>query len=416
MLNNTVVLLIIGYALAGCATNVETTQSVSLSQEARATVGDGGVSDFYRYEKDLPQDAGVLLDQEPLDDHQSVPGAAVNLRLLYTSTDGITGKGRIVVSGGLFLPPGEAPAGGWPLMLWSHGTVGVADTCAPTWTGYVPFHQEHLKRWLEQGYAIVTSDYQGLGTEGTHPYMATRPEAYSNLDVIKAVQAADFPVTDKVVIAGQSQGAGAAIATAGYWQEYAPEIDLRGVVTTGVPYFSAEAIVALRDARPRDAVDPKLGYNFLILTLLEYVDASFDAAEHVQEDVLPIAREVASVCNRDMRKRIGELGLTYNDAFKTNRETSIEGAYDYMGFPKLDLAIPLFVGTGLTDVDTPPRMQFQFIKAACEAGTNVSSYVYEGFDHLTALNHSMQDSIPFVERAFSGARQNSNCESLPFGK
>jgi len=61
-------------------------------------------------------------------------------------------------------------------------------------------------------------------------------------------------------------------------------------------------------------------------------------------------------------------------------------------------------------------MQFQFIKAACEAGTNISSYVYEGHDHLTALNQSMQDSIPFVERAFSGARQSGNCGTLPFKK
>ena len=301
-------------------------------------------------------------------------------------------------------------------MLWSHGTVGVADVCAPTWTGYVPFHQEHLSRWLEQGYAIVASDYQGLGTEGVHPYMATRPAAYSNLDVIRAVQATDFPLSEKVVIAGQSQGAGAAIATAGYWPEYAPEIELLGVVTTGVPYFSEAATVALRNARPRDVVDPKLGYNFLVLTLLEYVDPEFDAADHVRAEVLPIARDVASVCNRDMRKRIGELGLTYNDAFITRRDASIEAAYDHMGFPALNLAVPLFVGTGTADVDTPPRMQFQLIGAACKAGTKVSFFVYDGFDHLTALNRSLQDSIPFVERAFSGDQISGNCDDLPFGK
>ena len=407
-------LLLVGFLVIGCSTNVVTTQSGSLSAEQRATVGDGGVSAFYRYDGTLPKDVGVLLAQESLDEHQSVPGAATNLRLLYTSTDGINSNSPIVVSGGLFLPPGDAPKDGWPLMLWSHGTVGVADVCAPTWTGYVPFHQEHLKRWLDQGYAIVTSDYQGLGTEGTHPYLATQPAAYSNLDVIRAVQTAEFPVTDAVVIAGQSQGAGAAIATAGYWPDYAPEIDLRGVVTTGVPYFSSQAIAALRKARPRDVVDPKLGYNFLVLTLLEYVDPAFDVVDHVQESALPIVRDVASVCNRDMRKRIGELELTYNDAFKTARESSIEAAYAYMGFPKLALSVPLFVGTGEADVDTPPRMQFHFIKAACAAGTKVSSHVYKDFDHLTTLNRSLDDSIPFVEQAFSGT-SSSNCDALPFG-
>ncbi|MCP5060107.1 MAG: hypothetical protein GY937_25675 [bacterium] len=64
-----------------------------------------------------------------------------------------------------------------------------------------------MRRWLESGYAFVASDYQGLGTKGTHPYLATRPAAFSNLDAIRAVKAADLPLSDEVVIAGQSQGA-----------------------------------------------------------------------------------------------------------------------------------------------------------------------------------------------------------------
>ena len=35
----------------------------------------------------------------------------------------------------------------------------------------------------------MASDYQGLGTPGGHPYLATKPAAYSVLDSIRAVQA-----------------------------------------------------------------------------------------------------------------------------------------------------------------------------------------------------------------------------------
>lgn len=379
-----------------------------------ATLGDGGVSPFYRYDSALPQAPGRLLRQEPLAAHQRVPGAATNLRLLYSSTDGIGGTSRIAVSGALFLPPGTPPAGGWPLLLWSHGTVGIADVCAPSWTGYVPFHQTHLQSWIERGYAIVTSDYQGLGTPGTHPYMATRPEAYSNLDVVRAVQSADFPVADRVLVAGQSQGAGAAIATAGYAQTYAPELDLRAVIATGVPYFSPEAIAALRRARPRDIVDPKLGYNFLVLSLLDTMDPAFDSAAHIRAEALPVVRSVATVCNRDMRRKIEQLQLTYNDVFKTGVSDQIAQAYQHMGFPTLALPIPLFVGTGSADADTPPRMQAQFAKAACAAGTAVHAQLYPGFDHLTALNRSLADSTSFAAAALSGAPIASNCETLPF--
>ena len=401
-------------AVVGCQKELSPGSDGQLSEDQRLTLGDGGVSEFYSFTDTLPDSAGVLLKRELLDEHLSLPGSGENLRLLYTSTDGIKGTAPIVVSGALFLPQGPAPAEGWPLLVWSHGTVGIADVCAPSWTGYVPFHREHLSRWLDQGFAIAASDYQGLGTPGIHPYLATQPAAYSNLDLVRAIQTTELPISKKVLVAGQSQGASAAIATAGYWQDYAPEVDLRGVISTGVPYFSKEAITALRASRPRDVVDPKLGYNFLVLTLLEYVDPTFDAADHLRPDVLAIARDVASVCNRPMRQRISELQLTYNDAFKEDSGLQIENAYRYMGFPTLELGVPLFVGTGLADVDTPPRMQFQLVKAACTAGNVVSAHTYEGFDHLTMLNESQKDSMQFAKQALKDEGVISRCDTLPF--
>ena len=43
------------------------------------------------------------------------------------------------------------------------------------------FEITYLNTWLAQGFAIVATDYQGLGTPGPHPYMQARPAAYSVL-------------------------------------------------------------------------------------------------------------------------------------------------------------------------------------------------------------------------------------------
>jgi pimeloyl-ACP methyl ester carboxylesterase len=403
----------IGLALYGCVNDEAAIVSATAEKSSgRGTLGDGGVSDFYRYDDQIPTTPGTLLRHEPLAAHQSIAGAAKNIRLLYSSTDGLDRQTPVVVSGGLFLPQGTPPEGGWPLLLWSHGTVGIADVCAPSWTGYVPFHQEHLQRWLQNGYAIVASDYQGLGTKGTHPYLATRPEAYSNLDVVRAVQSAGFPLSREVVLVGQSQGAGAVLATAGYSAAYAPEIRLRGVVVTGVPYFTPEALVAVQQARPKDRVDPMLGYNFLVLTLVEQLDSSFDASNYVYEAALPTMRAVQSVCNRDMRKKIQQLGLTYNATFK--KSPPLQQGFEMMQYPTLALSVPVFVGTGSADRDTPPHMQAHLVKTTCEAGSNVSAYLYQGYDHLSVLNHSMVDSIPFVAAVFGDAEIAGNCKNLPF--
>jgi pimeloyl-ACP methyl ester carboxylesterase len=372
-------------------------------------LGDGGVSSFYQAD-DLPRaQAGTLLRQEPLTRQQSLSGAARNLRLLYASTSGLDAKSPEVVSGALFLPKGTPPKGGWPLLLWSHGTVGIADRCAPSWTGYVAFHQEHLNHWLAQGYAIVASDYQGLGTRGTHPYLATRPAAFSNLDVIRAVQGAEFPLSKRVVLLGQSQGAAAAFATAGHGQTYAPEVDIRGVVATGIPFFTPKALMAVRAARPNDVVDPQLGYNFLALTLVQLIDADFDMDDYLSPRAQPIAREVATICNRDMRKKITQAGLTYDTSFDRSPNAGLLKAYKVMQYPRLKLDVPVFIGSGAKDRDTPLRMQAVLVKRACQAGSKVQAQVYADEDHLSTLNRSLEHSTAFVAAAHAGNPLNGNC-------
>jgi pimeloyl-ACP methyl ester carboxylesterase len=389
-------------------------QARSAGPLSRPVRGDGNVSGFYNYEGSLPKAPGMLLRQEPLSAAQSLSGADVNLRLLYTSTDGSDGETRIPVSGSLFLPEGTPPKGGWPLIAWTHGTVGIADICAPSWTGYVAFHQEYLKQWLDQGYAIVASDYQGLGTAGTHPYLATRPASYNNLDIIRAVQSSDFPVSDKVVLIGQSQGAAAAFATAGYAHDYAPEIDIRGVVSTGIPLFTPRTIEIIQETRPNDVVDPMLGYNFLALTLVEQMDADFRASDYISDAALPVAMSVDTTCHRDVKKMVVENALTYDMSFKASPNEALKSAFTQMGYPRLDIRVPTYIGTGLKDRDTPPRMQAGLVKMACGSGATIQSHVYAGKDHLTVLNHSTVDSIPFVRAAFDGVPMSGNCDALPF--
>lgn len=407
--------------LMGCATelasddsNVAVNTPAMMGPMSRTIRGDGGVSDFYHYTDALPQTPGQLLRQEPLNAMQSLPGAVTNLRLLYTSTDGIDDETLIPVSGSLFMPAGTPPAGGWPLVAWTHGTVGIADICAPSWTGYVPFHQEYLKQWLDQGYAIVASDYQGLGTAGTHPYLATRPASYNNLDIIRAVQSSDFPVSDKVVLIGQSQGAAAAFATAGYAPDYAPEVDIRGVVSTGIPLFTPRTIEIIQETRPNDVVDPMLGYNFLALTLVEQIDADFRSVEYISDAALPVALSVDTTCHRDVKTRVVENGLTYDRSFKASPNEALKSAFSQMGYPRLDIPVPAYIGTGLTDRDTPPRMQAGLVKMACGSGAIIQSHAYPDKDHLTVLNHSTVDSIPFVRAAFDDVPISGNCDALPF--
>ena len=135
----------------------------------RFTLGDSFLSDFYVTDSELQSAPGLLVRAEALDERQRLEYGGTQVRLLYTATDGLEESGITTVSGALFLPKGNPPDGGWPLMAWTHGTVGIADRCAPSWNGRQSQDEDYLNRYLARGYAVVASDYQGLGTKGTHP-------------------------------------------------------------------------------------------------------------------------------------------------------------------------------------------------------------------------------------------------------
>jgi len=82
---------------------------------------------FYTWADPVPPMPGKLLRSEALTPQQSLASAGLNLRILYSSTDGLDNLTPVAVSGALFVPKGPAPAGGWPLMAWAHGTVGSFD-------------------------------------------------------------------------------------------------------------------------------------------------------------------------------------------------------------------------------------------------------------------------------------------------
>ena len=198
--------------------------------------------------------------------------AAKGLRVLYTSTDGIDGRTAIAVSGAIYFPKGTVPVGGWPIVAWAHGTTGTADVCAPSWMTRGKRDTDYLNAWLAQGYAVVASDYQGLGTPGGHPWMAVRPEGWSVLDSVRSALTAFPELANAVVIVGQSQGAHAALSAAGLATAYAPTLKIRGTVATGVaggPQYAASRRTST--------------FLFLILHKFQAMDPAFQPSDYLTE-------------------------------------------------------------------------------------------------------------------------------------
>ena len=406
-------------ALAACEQKAPEPQPVELGPDtAEATIptitpipeqGDGGVAEFYNLAGPAPAKPGTLIRTEAQPDGTSLAEAAQAMRILYSSTDGLDGKTPVAVSGSLFLPKGEAPADGFPLIAWAHGTVGIADVCAPSNNPRSERDTKYLNHWLSQGYAVVASDYQGLGAPGGHPYLATRPASYSVLDSIRAVQGdPNLNVSKSVVLVGQSQGGGAAFATAGEAVTYAPDLDIRGTVATGTPYFTNDTAPAVRDP---NAVSGVFAYSLYIMYLAEQADPSFKIASYVTDKAKPVIDTTRTQCLGAAWTQIEQEGLNQANAFTKDPTPDIAKFYPLMAYSTLKVKGPVFMGTGGKDKDVPPPGQQRLVDDACKAGSVIEHKVYADLDHSGAVNGSLADSTPFVKKAFAGEALTGNCKS-----
>lgn len=132
-----------------------------------------------------------------------------------------------------------------PVVLFTHGTTGFTDACAPSagdlGTLSVPFVM------AASGYAVVVPDYLGMNgfgdpAEFLHPYLVPEATAVASLDALRALRAFGGerslpaePDFDQVVLWGGSEGGFAALWIERYAPGYAPEFGLRANVALVPP-------------------------------------------------------------------------------------------------------------------------------------------------------------------------------------
>lgn len=344
-------------------------------------------------------ETGQLVSKSALAQAAGLQEAASQYRMEYRSLDGVKGKGMRVDSAAVFLPEGPTPKGGWPVVVWTHGTVGIAHDCAPSINARTARDSQYLNTWLSLGYAIIAPDYPGLGSAGLHHYLDARAEAWSTLDSIRAALAT-FPLKNQLVLVGQSQGAHAAFATAGYQPDYAPELNIIGTVLTGTPYFTAQSQVSglftTTGEKQRTTGDPKIPYVFYIYHSAADRDPSLKAADYFQKAALGPLEEAKSQCITPLTELVMKDKLPMENSLKPAVQDLLNASVSSLSYPTLHLTHPVFIGIGGDDINVPTAMQQQFARDVRAAGTQVSEHLYPGLDHSGTVNPSLRDSVPFV--------------------
>ena len=300
---------------------------------------------------------------------------------------------------------GPAPDGGFPVIAWAHGTVGLGDDCTPSALPRTPRDNEYLSHWLGEGYAVVASDYVGLGTPGLMSYLNSVTTAHGVVDSVIAAHDMGLPLSPKWAIVGQSQGGGAAISSARWATEFSAEthLDYRGVGATGTP---ANIDKLIQQAGP-DLVLPELGpianaYTAYILASLREVRPDLNINSVLSPAGLNAATRAETVCTLALSDELANLTPA---GFFIAPLDSIPGMADalhaFMGTPSTGFDRPIFLGVGLLDRDVPPQSTLTFYDQLVANNQDVILRIYPEEDHSGTVLASLADSTPFLRQAFT---------------
>jgi dipeptidyl aminopeptidase/acylaminoacyl peptidase len=360
---------------------------------------------FYEAPKSmLAGQPGTLVRQEIVD---GAPLGATAYRVLYRST-GLKGE-PIFVSGVVIVPRGDPPPGGRPIVAWAHPTSGVTPACAPSLAVFLFQQIQGLRSFIEHGYVIAATDYPGLGTNETHPYLVGDSEARAVIDSVRV--AATMPGVGggkRFTVWGHSQGGQAALFTGLIAKTYAPELTLLGVAAAA----PATDLVTLMN----DDINSVGGKNITAMTLWSWhrvYNVSLDKI--LDSSAMPTVDRLAHECIEgpfDLVERQRTERPLEQHFLKVEGPADIEPWHSLLEKNSpgpLPPDLPVFLAQGTTDQIIRPDVTESYMKKLCVAGSKVKMMILPNIGHGRAAEASTMHVVRWISDRFAGGAVPSDC-------
>lgn len=371
---------------------------------------------FYEPPSTIPSTPGTIIRSEKapllLDPFDLSSKVVTATRVMYSSTDG-DGK-PIAVTGTIFEPTtaywGKSER---PLISYAPGTQGMGDRCAPSrqMEDFFEYEGIGIARTVSRGYAVAMTDYQGLGTPGTHTYVAREAQGRATLDMAKAAQnleGADLDGDTPVGLMGYSQGGGAAAAAAELAAEYAPELDVKGSAI-GAPTAHLDQVGQQIDGGTYNA--------FALFALLGLAQSErIDPDPLLNEAGKEVASEVEDACVFDLFKYANKDTSQFTTSGKKLSELLAEepfaSAVEEQRLGKVKPSAPVVINHAIGDDVIPYKGGKQLGGDWCDKGTRVAFNAGLIPTHVGGFIPHVEKSMYFFEKRFAGQNQASSCWRL----
>lgn len=328
-------------------------------------------------------------------------------------------------------PRTQQPRDGWRVVVWEHGTVGSGDSCAPSRNTFNPRFKAMAESLLAKGYVIVAPDYEGLGTQGIHPYLHLESAAQSTIYAVKGFkQQQGNRFNGAWVSVGQSQGGHASLATAefaGNDPNYkaavaaAPASSLGYIIGTVAPQ-ALNRLVLGEGAGVVPAGTAKAVYSEL-LAYAAYVAVGIKAYEpnfvyqNIFESSAKLVAERAEGTTGENGLCLGDLMTEFSadidqwlrqnpgrtvaeypgliDAFDQNRSVKEFLVENQPATKKI--SVPVMIIQGKEDMAVPYDVTDVLQKNLAALGTDVTFLGVEGAGHTQAIVEKNAELVAFIE-------------------
>jgi acetyl esterase/lipase len=339
-----------------------------------------------------PPGPGALVDATPI----TAPPGTRAWRITYGSRG--VGDRPTLVSGVLLAPDGPDGASDRPLVTYGHATTGTADDCAPSRQGttLLPFPEAMAAR----GWAVVMSDYEGLGTDGPHPYLVGVSAGRNLLDAARAarsVPGAGVGAASRVGILGFSQGGHAAAFAAQQAAADAPDLAVVGVAlaapVSDVVSFTRRA----EDIQPGVLVTVAGSYARAYPEL----DLAAVLTDTARADIDVLERRCIGEVNNHFNRPVAEVmkaRATTEPGFRARMDENLTG--------QAPPGMPALVVQGQRDDIVDPAATHQLVQRWCARGAGVDEVL------LPERNHAALAEQPFFDwlaARFAGEPAPSTC-------
>jgi pimeloyl-ACP methyl ester carboxylesterase len=371
--------------------------AVASPASAKVATGPPGLA-FYKPPPKLPAGRhGAAIWMRPLHGSAALKGGSRNQLILYRSVDA-SGK-PTAVSGTITLPKGKPPKGGWPVLTYAHGTTGIADICAPSREGsnlLTSYIYPTLRQWLKAGFAVVRTDYQGLGTPGVHGYLVGTDEGRSVLDIVLAARKVDPSIGKRVIIGGHSQGGHAALWAAALAPKWTPQLNVRGTVAF------APASHVEDQAKAIGALTTPSGLSGLAALILRGADTAAPSL-HLASLLTPPA---AALYPRTLTSCLPQLdgsssfgGLAPAQLIQSS--ANLNPLFTDLGKndpEHLRIKTPLFIAQGTADTTVFPFFTNSLVTDLDQLGAKVDYKTYNGVTHGGIPAAADADALAFARK------------------